>query len=129
MIIYPCKTKELAVYPTRRRSPIELANPLLEGAERVHSLRVLGVVLNSKLTMADDIIETCSSSTYAYMYVLRFLCLHGIRSREFSIWFRELQQYSHDATCICGSCLVGVRWRREQSAPRMLNYQDEAQWL
>jgi len=47
----------------------------------VLSLRVLGVVLNSKLTMMDHIIETlktCSSSTYA----LRLLCSHGLQSRK-----------------------------------------------
>src|SRR6218665_2628348 len=57
MVIHPTTTKELVVYRARRRSRIELANPLIEGAERVLSLRVLGVILNSKLTMTDHIIE------------------------------------------------------------------------
>jgi len=37
MVIHPTKNKELVVYRSRRRSPIELANPLIEGAERVLS--------------------------------------------------------------------------------------------
>src|SRR6218665_1252832 len=59
----------------------ELASPLIAGAERVSSLRVLGVLLNSKLTMTEHItaiLSTCSSSTYA----LRLLRSHGIQPQE-----------------------------------------------
>jgi len=41
------KTKELVVCRAIRRSPIELANPLIQGAERVLSLRVLGDTYNT----------------------------------------------------------------------------------
>src|SRR6218665_841888 len=52
-----------------------------EGAERVDSLRVLGVQFDSKLSMGDHIIKlltTCSSSTYA----LRVLRSHGLKPNE-----------------------------------------------
>src|SRR6218665_426288 len=67
MAIHPSKTKELVVYRARRRSPPDVATPIIEGAERVLSLRVLGVILDSKLSMAEHItaiLNTCSSSTY-----------------------------------------------------------------
>jgi len=55
--------------------------PIIEGAEMVLSLRVLFVILNSKLSMTDHItaiLSTCSSSTYA----MRLLRSHGHQPRE-----------------------------------------------
>src|SRR6218665_102692 len=63
-----------------RRFP-ELASPLIAGAERVSSLRGLGVLLNSKLTMTEHItaiLSTCSSSTYACL----LLRSHGFQPQE-----------------------------------------------
>src|SRR6218665_2526837 len=81
MAIHTSKTKELVVYQARRRSPPDVATLIIEGAERVLSLRVLGVILDSKLSMAEHItaiLNTCSSSTYA----LRLLRSHGLQPRE-----------------------------------------------
>src|SRR6218665_1166597 len=69
MVIHPSKTKELVIYRARRRSPPDVATPIIEGAERVLFLRVLGVILDSKLSMAEHIaaiLNTCSSSRPTY---------------------------------------------------------------
>src|SRR6218665_3289927 len=81
MLIHPSKTKELIVYRGRNRHLPESASPLIAGAERVSSLRVLVVLLNSKLAMTEHIIailSTCSSSTYT----LRLLRSRGLQPQE-----------------------------------------------
>jgi|SRR6218665_1845480 len=68
MRIYPTKAKELVICRTRFRLPPITPCPIVEGAERVDSLKVLGVQLDSCLSMGDHItkiLNTCSSSTYA----------------------------------------------------------------
>ena len=90
MVIHPTKTKELVVYRARRRSPIELANPLIEGAERVLSLRVLGDNLNSMLTMTDHIIETLKTAPRQHTPYVS--CARMAYTLESCIWLRELPQ-------------------------------------
>src|SRR6218665_2622124 len=83
MSIHPSKTKELVIYRARRRSPPDVATPIIEGAERVLFLGVLGVILDSKLSMAEHItaiLNTCSSSRPTY--ALRLLRSHGLQPRE-----------------------------------------------
>src|SRR6218665_1632877 len=120
MVIHPTKKKELVVYRARRRSPIELANPLIEAAERVLSLRVLGAVLNSKLTMTDHIIETlktCSSATYA----LRLLRSHGLQPRELHLVARAttVAAMLYAAPAWWGFAGEGDRQRFERLITRM----------
>ena len=55
MRIHPTKTKELVICRTRFRLPPTTPCPFIEGAERVDSLRVLGVQLDSRLSMGDHI--------------------------------------------------------------------------
>src|SRR6218665_1193205 len=79
MRIHPTKTKELVICRTRFRLPPTTCTPCpsVEGAERVDSLRVLRVQLDSRLSMGNHItkiLKTCSSSTYA-LRVLRSHCL------------------------------------------------------
>src|SRR6218665_2623048 len=91
MLIHPSKTKELVVYRGRNRRFSALASPLIAGAERVSSLRVLGVLLNSKLTMTEHItaiLSICSSSTYA----LRLLRSHGLQPQELHLVARATIQ-------------------------------------
>src|SRR6218665_3912603 len=67
----------------------ELASPLIAGGEKVSSLRVLPVLLNSKLTMTEHItaiLSTCSSSTYA----LRLLRSHGFQPQELHLVARAI---------------------------------------
>src|SRR6218665_491302 len=49
--IHPNKTKEMIVYRRRSKCVNRPAHPLIPGAERVDSLRVLGVVVTSHLTI------------------------------------------------------------------------------
>ena len=79
MKIHPSKTKELIVTRARSRTariPSQ-SQPLIDGAKRVTSLRVLGVLLDSKLTLSDhvsQVLSACSSSIFA----LRLLRNHGL---------------------------------------------------
>src|SRR6218665_3689916 len=79
MKIHPSMTKELIVTRGRSRTARIPSPPLIDGAERVTSLRVLVVLLDSKLTLSDhvsQVLSACSSSIFA----LRFLRNHGLRS-------------------------------------------------
>src|SRR6218665_3635296 len=90
----------------------ELASPLIAGAERVSSLRVLGVLLNSKLTMTEHItaiLSTCSSSTYA----LRLLRSHGFQPQELHLVARA-------TTVEAPSGSSTRRWRGGDSLARRL---------
>src|SRR6218665_967789 len=118
--IHPSKTKELVVYRVRRRSPPDVATTIIEGAERVLSLRVLGVILDSKLSMAEYItafLNTCSSSTYA----LRLLRSHGLQPRELHLVARATTVASmlYAAPAWWGFAGEGVRQRLERLIARM----------
>src|SRR6218665_1656994 len=120
MAIHPSKTKELVVYRARRRSPPDVATTIIEGAERVLSLRVLGVILDSKLSMAEYItafLNTCSSSTYA----LRLLLSHGLQPRELHLVARATTVASmlYAAPAWWGFAGEGVRQRLERLIARM----------
>src|SRR6218665_372384 len=81
MKIHPSKTKELIVSRARSTTTQVPLQPFIEGAERVTTLRVLGVILDAKLTMSDHIslvLSACASSTFA----LRLLQTHGLKQDE-----------------------------------------------
>src|SRR6218665_3805514 len=74
----PLKTRELLVF---RRGGHGRSQPptsaIISGAERVDSLRVLGVVITHDLSMTvhlDQVLSSCASSIYA----LRVLRSHGL---------------------------------------------------
>src|SRR6218665_2344731 len=72
------KTKEMIIFRRRSKSVTYPPEPLIPGAERVTALRVLGVVLSSRLTMGDhldQLLSSCASSIFA----LRTLKSHGLR--------------------------------------------------
>src|SRR6218665_2297764 len=97
MAIHPSKTKELVIYRARRRSPPDVATPIIEGAERVLSFRVLGVILDSKLSMAEHI--TAILSTPAPPLPMRCaFCALMASSLESYTWSRELQLWPHCST-------------------------------
>src|SRR6218665_1965094 len=61
------KTKELIIFRRRSKSVTYPAEPLIPGSERVTSLRVLGAVISSRLTMRehlDQLISSCASSIF-----------------------------------------------------------------
>ena len=66
------KTKEIIFSACRK---VQLPPPL-QGIERVSSLRVLGVIVNDKLTAADHVTALLSSAT-SLLYAMRVLRLHG----------------------------------------------------
>src|SRR6218665_7889 len=72
----PSKTRELIIY--RKRPDFDtLGDPFLPGAARVGSLRILGVVVSSNLSMGthlDRLISNCASSIHA----LCMLRTHGL---------------------------------------------------
>src|SRR6218665_2969989 len=87
MRVHPTKMKKLVICRTRFRLPPTTPCPFVEGAERVDSLRVRGVQLDSRLSMGDHItkiLNTCSSSTYA----LRVLRSHGLQPNELHLFAR-----------------------------------------
>src|SRR6218665_2888569 len=60
------------------RHVLPRASPIISGAERVSSLRVLGVVISSDLGISahlDQVLSSCASS----MYALRVLRSHGLQ--------------------------------------------------
>src|SRR6218665_1330140 len=77
----PNPNLECEVMASETRTARVPSKPLIDGAERVTSLRVLGVLLDSKLTISDhisQILSACSSSIFA----LRLLRNHGLRSDQ-----------------------------------------------
>src|SRR6218665_1375809 len=81
MLCYVSNAKVLVLYRGRNRRLPESTSPVMAGAERVSSLRVLGVLLNFKLTMIEHItviLSTCSSSTYT----LCLLRTHGLQPQK-----------------------------------------------
>src|SRR6218665_2529273 len=81
MKLHPSKTTELIVSRPRSKPTIDPLRPFIEGAERVSTLRVLGVVLDSRLTMSEHVfwvLSACASSTFA----LRLLRTHGLGSDQ-----------------------------------------------
>src|SRR6218665_1004204 len=72
------KTKEMIIFRRLTKTVTYPPEPLIPGAEHVTALRVLGVVLSSRLTMGDhldQLLSSCASSIFA----LRTLKSHGLR--------------------------------------------------
>src|SRR6218665_3608770 len=76
----PLKTRELIVYRSGLGASVDPA-PILQGAIRVTSKRVLGVTISSKLTMGCHLDEILSSSASS-IHALRMLRSHGLGSPQ-----------------------------------------------
>src|SRR6218665_3155692 len=79
--IHPNKTKEMLIFRRRTSRAKYSSEPIIPGAERVETLRVLKVTLNSRLAMGDHIdrvIGTCAYTRFA----LRTLRSLGLRPLE-----------------------------------------------
>ena len=70
------KTKEIVFSACRKRAP-PTPPPPRPDIERVMSLRVLGVIVNDRLT-AGDHVATLLSSCSRMMYAMRVLSAHGL---------------------------------------------------
>jgi Reverse transcriptase (RNA-dependent DNA polymerase) len=77
------KTKEI-IFSARRKGALP---PLLPGIERVSSLRILGVIVNNKLTAADHVTALLSSGT-SLLYAMRVLRSQGTPSTSLHDIFR-----------------------------------------
>ena len=78
MKVHPSK---LIVSRPRSKPKIDPLRPFIDGAERVFTLKVLEVVLDSRLTMSDHVsrvLSACAPSTFA----LRLLRTHGLGSNQ-----------------------------------------------
>ena len=76
----PSKTRELVVSRRRLRTG-SVANLFLQGATRVTSMRVLGVVITGNLTMECHIEELLSSRASS-IHALRMLQSHGLGTTQ-----------------------------------------------
>jgi len=84
MKVHPSNTKELIVSRPRSKPKIDPLGPFIDGVERVSTLKLLGVVLESRLTMSEHVsrvLSACASSTFA----LRFLRTDGLGSDQFHL--------------------------------------------
>src|SRR6218665_3394899 len=70
----PSKTREPIIYPKRPPGFDPLGDPILSGATRVGSLRVLGVVICSGSHL-DELLSNCAS----FIHTLRMLRTHGLQ--------------------------------------------------
>src|SRR6218665_339800 len=80
----PLKTQELIVFRSSRRRPDAPIHPVISGAERVTSLRVLDVAISSDLGMSehlDQVLSSFASSCYA-LRVLRCHSLPALQLQE-----------------------------------------------
>jgi len=68
MRIHTTKTMELVICRTRFRLPPTTPCPIVEGAERVNSLRVLIVQLDSRLSMGDHITKILTPVPHSHMH-------------------------------------------------------------
>ena|SRR6218665_3390729 len=74
MKIHPSVTKELIVSRARSRTTQAPSQPFIEGAERVTTLKILGVLLDH----ISQVLSACVSSTFA----LRLLRTHSLKQDE-----------------------------------------------
>src|SRR6218665_3675283 len=63
--------------------------PTIAGAERVHSMRVLGVTINQHLTMSDHV-DNLIASGASFIYALRMLRSHGLQPKQLQMVARMM---------------------------------------
>jgi len=72
----------MIVYRRRSKCVNPPAHPLIPGAERVDSLRVLGVVVTSHLTMRVNLDQIILSSSASSIFALKKLRSHGLQASQ-----------------------------------------------
>src|SRR6218665_3125198 len=78
----------LSIEYRRRAGSSAPLDPILPGATRVTSMRVLGVVLSANLTMGNHLDEILSSSASS-IHALRMLRSHGLGSPQLHVIARS----------------------------------------
>src|SRR6218665_844969 len=102
---HPAKSTELVVYRTRYRPLPAAPCHVIEGTEPVDFFRILGVDLNSRLTMGDHITKllcSYSSSTYA----LRVLRSQGLRPNQLRLVATTVAYILYGSPC--RASVVGI---------------------
>ena len=106
------KTMESVFTARRTQAP----SPPCKDIERVSSLRVLGVIINDKLTAADHV-STLLTSCSSLFYALRVLRTHGIPAQSLHDVFLPLSSLrSCDLLC---TSMVGNVFSRWSCAPQL----------
>ena len=82
--IHPNKTKEMIIYRRRNKRALPPTTPTIAGAERVYSMRVLGVTINQHLTMSDHV-DNLIASGASSIYALRMLRSHGLQPKQLQL--------------------------------------------
>src|SRR6218665_49598 len=81
MKVHPSETKKLIISRPRSKPKIDPLRPFVDGVERVSTLKVVEVVLDSSLTMLEhvsQVLSACASSTLE----LRLFRTHGLGSDQ-----------------------------------------------
>src|SRR6218665_685570 len=99
----PLKTRELIVYRRGLGASVDPA-PIIQGAIRVTSMRVLGVTISSNLTMGCHLDEILSSSVSS-IHALRMLRSHRLGSPQL---FEVARSTTLASMLYAFPCLVGL---------------------
>src|SRR6218665_3611281 len=109
----------------RKKFPVENRpeGPVVPGAEQVSTLRVLGVVLQSNLSIGahiDHILARCASSTH----VLRILMSHGLGTHKLHevVRMTSLAMLLYASSSWWGFTSAQDRQRLESMVPRMIRW-------
>jgi len=109
------KTKEIVFTASRKRAP----PPPRPDIERVSSLRILGVIINDRLSAADHVtmlLSSCSSVVYA----MRVLREHGTAATSQHDIFHAIvvSRIQYAAPAWSGMCLAADRARLDVTLRR-----------
>src|SRR6218665_1505630 len=75
---------EMIIYIRRNKKALPPTTSTIAGAERVYSMRVLGVTINQHLTMSDHV-DNLIASGASSIYALRMLRSHGLQHKQLQL--------------------------------------------
>jgi len=109
------KSKEIVFTARGKRGKTALPPPPCHNIERVSSHRVLGVILNNRLTATDHIDQLLSSCS-SLLYALRVLRSHGVPSTSLQDVFRAtvVAKIIYCAPAWAGICSAADRLRLDR---------------
>ena len=117
------KSKEIVFFANGKRGKQAPIPPPCPTIERVHSLRVLGIIVNAKLTAADHVDHLLSASA-SLLYALRVLRSSGIAADSLNDVFRStvLAKILYCAPAWSGMCSAADRSRLDALLKRCKRY-------
>src|SRR6218665_3775438 len=117
--------KDLTVFRRHSSVAFDHTEPFIRGAERVATMRVLGTVINSRLTMKDHLdhlLFSCASSIYA----LRMLRVHGLQDKQIHV---VASMTTLASMLLCISSIVGIYHRSRSGSYRKADVEAATGWL